>query len=207
MTLDVVNRQNEKVGSIELGEETFGGRVDIGLVWESVVQENAAARRGTHQTKTRGEVRGSGRKPWRQKGTGRARVGEIRNPLWRTGGTVFGPRPRSYAYSLPKKVVRRALRAALVQKLHDGAVTVVDQLSVDEPKTSQAVELLARFDVAGPALLVDTKSGEHLKRAVQNLSKVRVVDSNQVTARDVAAAARILMTPAAVEHLEKVLAS
>ena len=207
MTLDVVNRQNEKVGSIDLGEETFGGRADMGLVWESVVQQNAAARRGTHHTKTRGEVRGSGRKPWRQKGTGRARVGEIRNPLWRTGGTVFGPRPRSYAYSLPKKVVRRALRAALVQKLHDGAVTVVDQLSVDEPKTSQAVELLARFDVAGPALLVDTKSGEHLKRAVQNLSKVRVVDSNQVTARDVAAAARILMTPAAVEHLEKVLAS
>ena len=207
MTLDVVNRQNEKVGSIDLGEETFGGRVDIGLVWESVVQENAAARRGTHQTKTRGEVRGSGRKPWRQKGTGRARVGEIRNPLWRTGGTVFGPRPRSYAYPLPKKVVRRALRAALVQKLRDGAVTVVDELSVDEPKTSQAVELLARFDVAGRALLVDTKSGEHLKRAVQNLSKVRVVDSNQVTARDVAAAARILMTPAAVEHLEKVLAS
>jgi large subunit ribosomal protein L4 len=207
MTLDVVNRQNEKVGSIDLGEETFGGRADIGLVWESVVQENAAARRGTHGTKTRGEVRGSGRKPWRQKGTGRARVGEIRNPLWRTGGTVFGPRPRSYAYPLPKKVVRRALRAALVQKLRDGAVTVVDELSVDEPKTSQAVELLARFDVAGPALLVDTKSGEHLKRAVQNLSKVRVVDSNQVTARDVAAAARILMTPAAVEHLEKVLAS
>ena len=207
MTLDVVNRQNEKVGSIDLGEETFGGRADIGLVWESVVQENAAARRGTHGTKTRGEVRGSGRKPWRQKGTGRARVGEIRNPLWRTGGTVFGPRPRSYAYPLPKKVVRRALRAALVQKLRDGAVTVVDELSVDEPKTRQAVELLARFDVAGPALLVDTKSGEHLKRAVQNLSKVRVVDSNQVTARDVAAAARILMTPAAVEHLEKVLAS
>ncbi|CAI8032445.1 50S ribosomal protein L4, partial [Geodia barretti] len=193
--------------SIDLGEETFGGRADIGLVWESVVQENAAARRGTHGTKTRGEVRGSGRKPWRQKGTGRARVGEIRNPLWRTGGTVFGPRPRSYAYPLPKKVVRRALRAALVQKLRDGAVTVVDELSVDEPKTSQAVELLARFDVAGRALLVDTKSGEHLKRAVQNLSKVRVVDSNQVTARDVAAAARILMTPAAVEHLEKVLAS
>ena len=207
MTLDVVNRQNEKVGSIDLGEETFGGRVDIGLVWESVVQENAAARRGTHQTKTRGEVRGSGRKPWRQKGTGRARVGEIRNPLWRTGGTVFGPQPRSYAYSLPKKVVRRALRAALVQKLRDGAVTVVDQLSVDEPKTSRAVELLAGLDVAGPALLVDRKSGEHLKLAVRNLSKVRVVDSNQVTARDVAAAARILMTPAAMEHLGKVLAS
>ena len=207
MTLDVVNRQNEKVGSIELDDETFGGRVDAGLVWESVVQENAAARRGTHNTKTRGEVRGSGRKPWRQKGTGRARVGEIRNPLWRTGGTVFGPRPRSYAYALPKKVVRRALRAALVQKLRDGAVTVVDELALDEPKTSRAVELLAGLDVAGRALLVDAKSGEHLRRAVRNLARVRVVDSNRVTARDVAAAARILMTPAAVEHLGKVLAA
>lgn len=207
MTLDVVNRQNEKVGSIELDDETFGGRVDIGLVWESVVQENAAARRGTHRTKTRGEVSGSGRKPWRQKGTGRARVGEIRNPLWRTGGTVFGPQPRSYAYPLPKKVVRRALLAALVQKLRDGAVTVVDQLAVDEPKTSQAVDLLAGLDVAGRALLVDARSEAHLRRAVQNLPQVRVVDSNRVTARDVAAAARILMTPAAVEHLGKVLAT
>ena len=207
MTLDVVNRQNEKVGSIELDDETFGGRADGGLVWESVVQENAAARRGTHNTKTRGEVRGSGRKPWRQKGTGRARVGEIRNPLWRTGGTVFGPRPRSYAYALPKKVVRRALRAALIQKLRDGAVTVVDQLALDEPKTSRAVELLAELDVEGRALLVDAKAEEHLRRAVRNLARVRVVDSNRVTARDVAAAARILMTPAAVEHLGKVLAA
>lgn len=207
MTLDVVNRQNEKVGSIDLDDETFGGRVDAGLVWESVVQENAAARRGTHSTKTRGEVSGSGRKPWRQKGTGRARVGEIRNPLWRTGGTTFGPRPRSYAYALPKKVVRRALRAALVQKLRDGAVTVVDELALEEPKTSQAVELLAGLDVQGRALLVDAKAGEHLRRAVRNLPRVRVVDSNRVTARDVASAARILMTPAAVEHLGKVLAT
>ena len=207
MTLDVVNQQNEKVGSIDLDDETFGGQADIGLVWESVVQQNAAARRGTHQAKTRGEVRGSGRKPWRQKGTGRARVGEIRTPLWRTGGVVFGPRPRSYAYALPRKVVRRALRAALVQKLRDGAVTVVDRLAVDEPKTSQAVELLAGLDVAGRALLVDAKSGEHLRRAVQNLARVEVVDSNRVTARDVAAAARILITPAAVEHLGKVLAT
>ena len=207
MTLDVVNRQNEKVGSIDLDDETFGGRVDGGLVWESVVQQNAADRRGTHGTKTRGEVQGSGRKPWRQKGTGRARVGEIRNPLWRKGGTVFGPRPRSYAYPLPRKVVRRALRAALTQKLRDGAVTVVDRLAVEEPRTSQAVELLAGLAVEGRALLVDARSEEHLRRAVQNLARVQVVDSNRVTARDVAGAARILITPAAVEHLGKVLAT
>lgn len=207
MTLDVVNRQNEKVGSIDLGDETFGGAADLGLVWESVVQQNAADRRGTHSTRTRAEVRGGGRKPWRQKGTGRSRVGGIRTPLWRSGGTVFGPRPRSYAYPLPKKVVRRALRAALVQKLQDGAVTVVDELAVDEPRTSAAVALLDGLEVAGRALLVDAGPAEPLRRATANLPKVRVVDSGRVTARDVAAAARILVTPAAVEHLGKVLAS
>lgn len=207
MTLDVVNRQNEKVGSLELDDRAFGGAVDAGLVWEAVVQENAAARRGTHSTKTRGEVRGSGRKPWRQKGTGRARVGEIRNPLWRTGGTVFGPRPRSYAYALPKKAVRRALRSALTQKLRDGAVTVVDQLAVDEPKTREAAELLAGLAVTGRVLLLDAKAAAGLRQATRNLPRVQVADANRVTARDVTAASRILATPAALEQLAKVLVS
>ena len=213
MTLDVVNAQNEKVDSIELSDDVFGGRVDAGLVWESVVHQNASDRRGTHSTKTRGEVRGTGSKPWRQKGTGRARVGEVRTPLWRKGGTVFGPRPRSYAYALPKKVVRRALRAALVQKLRDGAVTVVDQLSIggdaDEtgPSTKRAAELLAQLEVAGRAVLVDVKPDDQLDRSVRNIPRVRVVSSNQLTARDVASSARLVVTKAAVEHLTKVLAS
>ena len=113
MTVDVVNQQNEKVGSVDLRDEVFGGRVKTDLIHESVVRANAAERRGTHATKTRALVSGSGKKPWRQKGTGRARVGEIRNPLWRKGGTVFGPQPRSYDYQLPKKVEKGALRAAL----------------------------------------------------------------------------------------------
>ena len=104
MTVDIVNQQNEKVGSLDLRDEVFGGRVKADLIHESVVRANAAARRGTHATKTRAQVSGSGKKPWRQKGTGRARVGEIRNPLWRKGGTVFGPQPRSYDYQLPRKV-------------------------------------------------------------------------------------------------------
>src|SRR6188508_3792441 len=123
MKIDIVNANKETVGSLELKDEIFGGRVKTDLIWESVTQENAAERRGTHQTKNRAAVSGSGKKPWRQKGTGRARVGEIRNPLWRKGGTVFGPQPRSYAYDLPKKVRRGALRAALSQKLQDGQVT------------------------------------------------------------------------------------
>src|ERR687896_2223536 len=126
MTVDVVNQQNEKVGSLDLRDEVFAGRVKTDLIHESVVRANAAERRGTHATKTRGLVSGSGKKPWRQKGTGRARVGEIRNPLWRKGGTVFGPQPRSYEYQLPRKVEMGALVAALAQKIHDGAVTIVD---------------------------------------------------------------------------------
>lgn len=210
MTLDVVNEQNEKVDSIELSDDVFGGRVDTGLVWESVVHQNASDRRGTHATKTRGEVRGAGSKPWRQKGTGRARVGDVRTPLWRKGGTVFGPQPRSYDYALPKKVVRRALRAALVQKIRDGAVTVVDQLSInsdDGPRTKLAVEFLAQLGVVGRAVLVDVKPDDDFERSVRNIPRVRVVGSSQLTARDVVGSARVVMTKASVEHLAKVLAS
>src|SRR5689334_3085852 len=158
MQLDVVNSENRKVGSVDLSDEVFGARINGGLIWESVVRANAAERRGTHATKNRALVSGSGKKPWRQKGTGRARVGEIRNPLWRKGGTVFGPQPRSYEYKLPKKVEVGALRAALTQKLRDGEVTVVDALSVAEIKTKAAAEMLKRLGIEGRAtLLVDVK--------------------------------------------------
>src|SRR5437763_14036730 len=132
MQLDVVNTQNEKVGALDLNDEVFGGRVNAELIWESVVRANAAERRGTHATKNRALVSGSGKKPWRQKGTGRARVGEIRNPLWRKGGTVFGPQPRSYDYALPRKVERGALRAALAEKMQAGALVVVEELTASE---------------------------------------------------------------------------
>ena len=117
MQFDVVNADNQKVGTVDVKDDVFGGRVNGDLIWESVVHENASKRRGTHATKNRAIVSGSGKKPWKQKGTGRARVGDIRNPLWRHGGTVFGPQPRSYDFTLPKKVERGALRAAFAQKL------------------------------------------------------------------------------------------
>src|SRR5579864_784259 len=122
MQLDVVNNENAKVGSVDVSDDVFGGRVNRDLVWTSVRHANAAERRGTHQTKNRANVSGSGKKPWKQKGTGRARVGEIRNPLWRKGGTVFGPQPRSYDFHVPKKVQIGALRAALAEKMNDGAI-------------------------------------------------------------------------------------
>src|SRR5438876_9661914 len=135
MQLDIVNNENKKVGSVDVKDDVFGGRVNGDLMWESVVHANAAERRGTHKTKNRALGSGSGKKPWRQKGTGRARVGSVRNPLWRHGGTVFGPQPRSYDYRLPKKVELGALRAALAQMMRDGALVVVDALSAGEIKT------------------------------------------------------------------------
>src|SRR5215210_6847577 len=155
MKVDVVNKDNEKVGSLELNDEVFGGRVNDSLIWESVVHTNAAVRRGTHKTKNRANVAGSGRKPWKQKGTGRARVGSVRNPLWRHGGTVFGPQPRSYDFKIGKKVERGALRAALAAKMQAGEVVVVDTLAAEEVKTKAAAELLKRLGITGKAVLVD----------------------------------------------------
>src|SRR5689334_23160330 len=165
MTLDVVNGENQKVGSVDLNDSVFAGPVKRDLIWESVVRANAAERRGTHMTKNRALVSGSGKKPWRQKGTGRARVGEIRNPLWRKGGTVFGPQPRSYDYALPKKVERGALRAALADKIQTGALLVVDDLSVADIKTKAAAEMLKRIGVEGKAVLVDVAVDDKLSKS------------------------------------------
>ena len=210
MTVDVVNQQNEKVGSLDLNDEVFGGRVKTDLIHQSVIRSNAADRRGTHATKTRAMVSGSGKKPWRQKGTGRARVGEIRNPLWRKGGTVFGPQPRSYEYQLPKKVEKGALRAALTQKLRDGAVIVVDALSVGEIKTKAAAEMLKRLGIDGgkkvtKVLLVDVKLEERLALSVRNIDGVRMLPSNRVSARDVMDTRRVVLTRAALEKLQEAL--
>jgi large subunit ribosomal protein L4 len=207
MTVDVVNSENQKVGSVDLSDEVFGGRIKTDLIHESVVRANAAERRGTHATKNRALVSGSGKKPWRQKGTGRARVGEIRNPLWRKGGTVFGPQPRSYEYQLPKKVEKGALRAALTQKLRDGEVTVVEALSVAEIKTKAAAEMLRRLGIEGKALLVDVKPEDKLSLSVRNIEGVRILASNRVSARDVVNSRRLVMTRAAIEKLQEALGS
>jgi large subunit ribosomal protein L4 len=205
MTVDVVNSENEKIGSLDLRDEVFGGRIKTDLIHESVVRANAADRRGTHATKTRAEVSGSGKKPWRQKGTGRARVGEIRNPLWRKGGTVHGPQPRSYDYQLPRKVEKGALRAALSQKLRDGAVTVVDALTVSEIKTKAAAEMLRRLGIDGKTLLVDVKPEDKLSLSVRNIEGVRLLPSNRISARDVMNTRRVVMTRAALEKLQEAL--
>ena len=144
MQLDVVNTSNQKVGALDLRDEVFGNRVRTDLIWEAVRHEQAEARRGTHATKTRGEVAGSGRKLWKQKGTGRARVSDVRNPIWRKGGTTLGPQPRDYGYAFPKKMALGALRDALAAKLRDGQVVVVDALAVNEPKTRDGRAVCSR---------------------------------------------------------------
>jgi large subunit ribosomal protein L4 len=206
MTIDVVNSQNQKVGSLDVSDEVFGGRVKADLIHASVVRANAAERRGTHATKTRGLVSGSGKKPWRQKGTGRARVGEIRNPLWRKGGTVFGPQPRSYAFKLPKKVEKGALRAAIGAKLQGGDVLVVEALTSGEVKTKLAVALLRTLGVDGKALIVDVQPDEKFALSVRNVAGVRLLPTSRVTARDVMDTRKVLMTRAALEKLQTVLA-
>jgi large subunit ribosomal protein L4 len=205
MTVDVVNNQNQKVGSLDVSDEVFGGRIKVDLIHESVIRANAAERQGTHATKNRALVSGSGKKPWRQKGTGRARVGEIRNPLWRKGGTVFGPQPRSYEYHLPKKVEKGALRAALSAKLQGGDVIVVDALSAGEIKTKTAVSLLKTLGVNGKALIVDVSPDEKFAMSVRNIAGVRMLPSNRITARDVMNTRKVVLTQGALEKLQQVL--
>jgi len=205
MTLDVVNSDNAKVGSVDLDDAVFGGRINKDLVWESVVRQNASERRGTHMTKNRALVSGGGKKPYKQKGTGRPQVGSSRTPLWRHGGTVFGPQPRSYDYALPKKVERGALRAALQTKLREQAVIVVDELKASERKTKAAAATLKRLGATGRTLVVDVALDENFALSARNIAGVRLVPSGRLTARDVMNTHRIVATRAAVERLQEVL--
>jgi len=205
MTLDVVNKDNQKIGSVELSDDVFAGPIKKDLMWTSVVRQNASERRGTHKTKNRALVSGGGKKPYKQKGTGRAQAGSTRSPLWRHGGTVFGPQPRSYDFAIPKKMERGALRAALQTKLRDGAVTVVDELATADIKTKAAAELLKRLGASGRTLVVDVRPDEKFLLSARNIAGVSVVASGRLTARDVLNTTRIITTRAAVERLQEVL--
>jgi len=206
MQINIVNGNNEKIGSVDLSDEVFGGRVKSDLIWEAVVQANASDRRGTHATKNRAAVSGSGKKPWRQKGTGRARVGEIRNPLWRKGGTVFGPQPRSYDYALPRKVKLGALRSAIAAKLADGTLTVVDKLdAASDKKTKSTAAMLKKLGATGKTLVIDVNHGEAFTLTARNIAGVTLKASGRVTARDVIDTDRVIATKAALEKLQESL--
>lgn len=205
MDIDVVDSSNKKVGSLTLSDELFGKRVKIDLIWEGVVHEQASARRGTQSAKTRSEVQGSGKKLWKQKGTGRARVSDVRNPIWRKGGVVFPPKPRDYAFALPKKVAKGALREALAFKVQAGSVRVVDALSLETPKTKAAVSLLKGLGATGKTLVLDLAVDPALDLSTRNIAGLSYVAANRVSARSVMDAATVVVTQAALERLQEAL--
>jgi large subunit ribosomal protein L4 len=205
MTIDVVNSENKKVGSVDLKDELFGKRVKSDLIWESVVHEQAEKRRGTQAAKNRAAVQGSGKKLWKQKGTGRARVSDLRNPLWRKGGIVFAPQPRDYGFALPRKVRKGALREAIAYQAQAGALTVVDALAASEIKTKAAAAMLKTLGANGKTLLVDLALDEKLALSTRNIEGVRFVAANRISARDVMDATRVIATREALERLQDAL--
>ncbi|MBP8273439.1 MAG: 50S ribosomal protein L4 [Acidobacteria bacterium] len=205
MKLDVVNAEKKTVGSIDLNDALFGRRVKQDLIWASVVRQNAGERRGTHASKNRALVSGSGKKPYAQKGTGRPQVGSSRTPLWRHGGTVFGPQPRSYAFTAPKKVERAGLREALAAKLQAGVVIVVSELRATEKKTKVTAAMLNKLGATGKTLVVDVAFDENFTCSARNIAGVRIVPSGRLTARDVMDTNTVIATQAAVERLQEVL--
>lgn len=175
-SVDLLNQRGERVDSVELDDSIFNAAIDEGLVQRVVVWQLAKRRSGTASTKTRGEVRGGGKKPWRQKGTGRARVGTNRSPIWTGGGTAFGPKPRSYAFSLPQKVRRAALRSVLSSRLQENRLTVVDKIELESPKTKLFLEPMRALGLeGGKALFVTPSKDEALLRSSRNLYQVLVL--------------------------------
>jgi len=184
-TVDVLDIHKRKVGSVELRDGVFSVGADGPLVHTAVVMQQACARQGTASTLRRGEVSGSGKKPWKQKGTGRARAGSIRSPLWRHGGTVFGPRPRSYAFAIPKKKYRIALRSALSAKLAEGGIVIVSALALEEPKTRLLAKVLVQLGLTGKTLIVMGEGRTDLERAARNLRDVKLVKPEELNVYDV----------------------
>src|SRR5207249_386458 len=176
-SVDIIDLNNRKVGTLDLSDEVFAAPVNEALLYEAVRHHQASARRGTHKTKVRSEVAGSGKKLWKQKGTGRARMGSIRSPLWRHGGTVHGPVPRSYAYKLPRKMILGALRSALSAKLHDGQLTVVQTFSLPDHKSKTIRATLERLEARKKVLLVENDDNRNLSLGSRNLAGVTLVKS------------------------------
>ena len=200
------DQKGAKVGEIELAESVFGIEPNQSVLFEAIVMQRASLRQGTHKVKNRSEVAGGGRKPWRQKGTGRARQGSIRSPQWRGGGTVFGPQPRSYSYKLPKKVRRLALKSALASKVVEENILVIDSLAFEAPKTKEAVAFLKGLSVDTKALIVTDVVNDNVVLSARNIPGVTVVDANGLNVLDLVSHNKLIITKSAVEKVEEVLA-
>jgi large subunit ribosomal protein L4 len=199
-------QDGSQAGEIELNDSVFGIEPNTHVLHEAVVMQRASMRQGTHKVKNRSEVRGGGRKPWRQKGTGRARQGSIRSPQWVGGGTVFGPTPRSYSYKLPKKVRRLALKSALSSKVQEANVLVLENIAFDAPKTKEVVKMLGALNVNEKALIVTAETDENVVRSANNLQGVKVLSVTEVNVLDLLTHDKLILTKDAAEKAGEVLA-
>lgn len=202
----LLNQTGSQVGEIELNESVFGIEPNQHVLFEAIVMQRASLRQGTHKVKNRSEVAGGGRKPWRQKGTGRARQGSIRSPQWRGGGIVFGPQPRSYSYKLPKKVRRLAIKSALSSKVLEENILVLESLAFEAPKTKDFKAVLNGLSVEKKALIVTADLDENVALSARNIPGVTVVTADGINVLDVVNHDKLIMTKAAVEKVEEVLA-
>ena len=202
--LDIISKDNKSVGKVDLPDDIFGVDVNRGLLHEVVLNHLANKRQGCASTKTKGLVSGGGKKPYRQKGSGRARAGSNRSPLWKGGGTVFGPHPRDYSYKLPKKVKWAALSSALSVKLNDEEVVIVDEIAIREPKTKEVRGFLQGLNLDRDVLIIIPAKNEHLERAARNLPGVSVSRVSELNVYSVLAHEKLLITREAVEKMKAV---
>lgn len=203
-TIDVVNAEKQKVSSVALPEEIFGCKPHPLLVHEAVVMQRACERQGTASTLRRGEVSGSGKKPWKQKHTGRARAGSLRSPVWRHGGSVFGPKPRSYAVDLPRKKYRAALQSALSAKVAEGSLIILSDLALDRPKTKSLARVLRGLGIVGSALLVAGTARTDLFQAARNLPRVKVVNPEHLNVYDIMRVRSLVIPERELERVKEV---
>jgi large subunit ribosomal protein L4 len=205
-SVDIIDLSNKVVGTLDLSDDVFGVPVNENLLYEAVRHHLACVRRGTASTKTRHEVAGSGKKLWKQKGTGRARMGSIRSPLWRHGGTVHGPQPRDYSYKLPRKMQLGALRSALSAKLRDGELRVVSEFAISEPKSKGMRKTLDALEASRTILLVDNSANKNLALSSRNLEGVKLVSSREVNVYDLLGHQHVLLSQEAAKKLSEALA-
>lgn len=204
-TVKVRNLKNEEVGEVELSDAVFGAPLNEGLIHAAVRNFMANARQGTSATKTRGDVSGAGRKLWKQKGTGRARIASLRSPLWKGGGNVHGPQPRDWSYNMPKKMRRGALRSALSERVREGKVTLVDGWSLDKPRTKDFVASLKNLGHEGKTLIVDSLDNENLLLSTRNVRSAKVVNSFALNIYDLLYHEQLIISQAAAKELEQLL--
>jgi large subunit ribosomal protein L4 len=200
------NVSGAQVGEVELSDAVFGLEPHVHAIHEAVLMQQASLRQGTHKVKGRSEVRGGGRKPWKQKGTGRARQGSIRSPQWKGGGVVFGPTPRSYAYKLPKKVRRLAIKSALSSKVIDSDLIVLDSLAMSAPKTKEFAAILSNLKVNSKALVVSANFDDNVALSARNIPGVKFVAADGINVLDVMVHDKLIITKDAVQKVEEVLA-